>query len=49
MTNLSLTAWADLPDSEKDKDLDLVRGIPDILAQAGYTISPSRRENGHGR
>jgi hypothetical protein len=48
-TNLGLIAWADLPSSEKDKDLDLVRGIPDILAQAGYTIKPSRRDNAHGR
>jgi len=28
----------DLPDDEKDKDRELVRGIPKVLALAGYTI-----------
>jgi hypothetical protein len=27
-----------LPEDEKEKDRDLVRGIPGILARAGYTV-----------
>jgi hypothetical protein len=33
-----LVPWKDLPEDEKDKDRDLVRGIPVILARAGYAI-----------
>jgi len=33
-----LVPWNDLPDDEKEKDRDLVRGIPVILARAGYAI-----------
>ncbi|HVM72678.1 MAG TPA: RyR domain-containing protein [Anaerolineales bacterium] len=33
-----LVPWKELPDSEKKKDIDLVRGIPAILAKAGYAI-----------
>jgi hypothetical protein len=29
-----------LPEKEKDKDRDLIRGIPRILARAGFTIVP---------
>lgn len=36
--NQCLVAWKDLPDDEKEKDRDLVRGIPAILARAGYAI-----------
>jgi len=28
----------ELPEGEKDKDRDLVRGIPVILTRAGYAI-----------
>ncbi len=33
-----LLPWSDLPEEEKEKDRDLVRGIPRILARAGYAI-----------
>ncbi len=33
-----------LPEKEKEKDRDLVRGIPKILAAAGYTVERTRRE-----
>ena len=33
-----LVSWAQLPEEEKEKDRDLVRGIPVILARAGYAI-----------
>ncbi|HKZ54609.1 MAG TPA: RyR domain-containing protein [Anaerolineales bacterium] len=40
----ALVPWEELPKAEKDKDRDLVRGMPRILARAGYGIlreSPS--------
>ena len=33
-----LVPWGKLPEDEKEKDRDLVRGIPSILARAGYAI-----------
>jgi len=36
--NCCLVAWKDLPEEEQKKDIDLVRGIPKILARAGYAI-----------
>ena len=33
-----LVAWKDLPEDEKEKDRDPMRGIPVILAKAGYAI-----------
>jgi hypothetical protein len=33
-----LVPWEDLPPEEKEKDYVLVKGIPQILAKAGYTI-----------
>ena len=33
-----LLPWSELPEEEKEKDRDLVRGIPHILARAGYAI-----------
>ena len=33
-----LIPWKDLPEDEKEKDRVLVRGIPEILARAGYAI-----------
>ena len=35
----NLMAWGDLSHNEQDKDRELVRGIPKILARAGYTIA----------
>ncbi len=35
----SLVPWDQLSDLEKEKDRDLVRGIPRILARAGYTVT----------
>ncbi len=43
MTSSSLVLWNQLPDGERDKDRDLVRGIPRILARAGYTIARAPR------
>lgn len=37
-----LVPWDQLPASEQEKDRDLVRGIPRILAKAGYTIVKMR-------
>jgi hypothetical protein len=34
----SLIPWEKLPESEKEKDRDMVRDIPKILARAGYAI-----------
>jgi RyR domain/ATPase family associated with various cellular activities (AAA) len=39
--NKCLLSWNKLPEEEKEKDRDLVRGIPDNLAQAGYAIVKS--------
>ena len=40
-----LVPWERLPEAEREKDRDLVRGIPAILAFAGYTIArPVRRK-----
>ena len=36
-----LIPWDELPEEEKEKDRDLVRGIPTILARAGYTVVKS--------
>lgn len=36
--NKSLVPWDQLPEEEKEKDRDLVRGIPKMLASAGYAI-----------
>jgi hypothetical protein len=33
-----LVPWEKLPEEEKEKDRDMVRGIPEILARAGYAI-----------
>jgi hypothetical protein len=33
-----LVLWAKLPEEEKKKDRDLVRGIPEILVRAGYAV-----------
>jgi len=33
-----LVPWAELPEEEKEKDRELVRRVPDILARVGYTI-----------
>lgn len=37
-THPSLVPWDELPESEKEKDRDVVRAIPDLLAAAGLTI-----------
>jgi len=36
--NKCLVSWEELPERERAKDRDLVRGIPAILARAGYAI-----------
>ncbi len=40
--NQSLVPWSKLSQEEKEKDRDLVRGIPDILARAGFAIIKTR-------
>jgi len=40
--NQCLLPWDDLPEEEKEKDRDLVRGIPKMLARAGYVIVKTR-------
>jgi hypothetical protein len=37
-THKCLVPWAKLPEEEKQKDRDLVRGIPEILTRAGYAV-----------
>jgi hypothetical protein len=34
----SLVDWDKLPETEKEKDRVLVKGIPQILARAGYMM-----------
>jgi hypothetical protein len=34
----SFLPWDELPESQRDKDRDMVRGIPAILARAGYAV-----------
>ena len=36
--NKCLVPWKELPEEEKAKDRDLVRGIPQILARAGFVV-----------
>ena len=37
--NATLIPWAELAEPQREKDRTLVRGIPAILARAGYTIA----------
>jgi hypothetical protein len=37
--NATLVPWGELPEPQREKDRTLVRGIPAILARAGYTIA----------
>ncbi|MCJ7519660.1 MAG: RyR domain-containing protein, partial [Anaerolineaceae bacterium] len=34
----TIREWKELPEAEKEKDRAMVRGIPAILARAGYAI-----------
>jgi hypothetical protein len=36
--NQCLVPWTELPDDEKEKDRDMVRGIPKMLARGGYAV-----------
>ena len=38
-----LVPWEKLPEEEKEKDRDMMRGIPVILARAGYAIVKSNK------
>ena len=38
----ALVAWADLPNEAKEKDREMVRGIPRILARVGFAVEKSR-------
>jgi hypothetical protein len=37
----ALVPWSDLPEGEREKDRELVRGIPRILARAGFAVEKS--------
>jgi hypothetical protein len=37
-TNPSILPWDELPDSEKDKNKNFIRGLPWLLARAGFQI-----------
>ncbi len=37
-----LVDWDELPESERDKDRDAVRAIPELLAAAGYSLRRTR-------
>lgn len=37
-TNPALLTWEELPDSERDKNKDFIRGLPKLLARAGFQI-----------
>lgn len=37
----SIVDWEELPEEEKEKDREMVRGIPRILTKAGYAIGKS--------
>jgi hypothetical protein len=41
-TNPCLVQWEDLDESEKEKDRELVRQIPRILARVGYAVLPRK-------
>jgi hypothetical protein len=43
-THSYLVPWEELPEDEKEKDRDLVKGIPKIVFRAGYTIVKSKRQ-----
>jgi hypothetical protein len=36
--NQCLVPWSELPEEEKEKDRDMVRGIPRMLARGGYAV-----------
>jgi hypothetical protein len=38
MLHKDLLPWEKLPESEKEKDRVLVKGIPKILSKAGYMM-----------
>ena len=42
MTERKAMDFRPLSEKEKDKDRELIRGIPRILANAGYTIVEAR-------
>ncbi|MCL0048456.1 RyR domain-containing protein, partial [Dehalococcoidia bacterium] len=40
----TIVPWDDLPEEERQKDRDTVRGLPAFLAGAGFQVYRSRRE-----
>ena len=34
----ALVPWSDLPEAEREKDREVVRAIPALLAEAGYVV-----------
>jgi hypothetical protein len=45
-THQGLLRWQELPETEKEKDRDIIRGIPRVLAAAGYTIAKVQEDGG---
>lgn len=43
LLNEYLVTWEDVPDNIRESDRDLIRGIPKILAKAGYAIMKLNR------
>jgi hypothetical protein len=41
-----LVPYSELSEADKASDRDLVRGIPDILAKAGYEVKRITRDSG---
>ncbi len=41
----ALIPWEDLPENEKDKDRNLIRAIPRLLTEIGYTVADLNDEN----
>ena len=37
-TNPALQAWEELPESEREKNKEFIRGLPELLARAGFQI-----------
>ena len=43
--NEYLVAWDEVPEEIKQIDRDMIKGIPQILAKAGYAVVQLKRQN----
>jgi len=48
LTHEALLPWGELPEYQKDKGRVLVRAIPRILAEVGYTVMKLHEQSGSG-